>query len=143
MVKVLKKYFKLFIKNFKAEQLSVYATKGEGQMADLGMSDILVLILSSVLVSPPHTFTHPKSRLYCLRLGQLLLYSYSTPYFSFFLVGESTGGMLLSSFVGDLMIFDSFLSFFACRFLAEFNVAFSNPYLIPLHFYITPTLFAF
>jgi hypothetical protein len=37
VIKMLKKHLKLFIKNFKAEQLSVYATKGEGQMTDLGM----------------------------------------------------------------------------------------------------------
>lgn len=42
VVKILKKHFKLFIKNFKAEQLSVYASKGEGQMTDLELNEQVI-----------------------------------------------------------------------------------------------------
>eukprot|EP00026_Physarum_polycephalum_P000153 Phypoly_transcript_00153.p1 GENE.Phypoly_transcript_00153~~Phypoly_transcript_00153.p1 ORF type:complete len:1043 (-),score=250.60 Phypoly_transcript_00153:3302-6352(-) len=42
VIKMLKKHLKLFIKNFKAEQLSVYATKGEGQMTDLDLNEAVI-----------------------------------------------------------------------------------------------------
>lgn len=42
VIKMLKKHLKLFIKNFKPDQLSVSATKGEGSMTDLELNEEVI-----------------------------------------------------------------------------------------------------
>ncbi|EGC36147.1 hypothetical protein DICPUDRAFT_32310 [Dictyostelium purpureum] len=56
VTKVLKKYFKLFIKNFKSDNFSMSLLKGEGTLVDLDLNEAIIQEL--LLIPPQFQVTH-------------------------------------------------------------------------------------